>query len=106
MTRGSSYPRRCALCSVHCVVWKKGRPLNASLLAQVGGSGAARRKVLAPGGTARGLAQSAGLMVNYRYVLDHCAPNNEAYALHGAIDSSAMETALAAEEGVALPEEW
>ena len=57
-------------------------------------------------GTARGLAQSAGLMVNYRYVLDHCAPNNEAYALHGAIDSSAMETALAAEEGVALPEEW
>ena len=50
VTRGSSYPRQRARCSVDCVMWKKGRPLNPSLLAQVGRPGAASRKVLAPGG--------------------------------------------------------
>ena len=37
VTRGSSYPRQRARCSVDCVMWKKGRPLTASLLAQVEG---------------------------------------------------------------------
>ena len=50
VTRGSSYPRQRARCSLDCVMWKKGRPLNPSLLAQVGRPGAASRKVLAPGG--------------------------------------------------------
>ena len=47
VTRGSSYPRRCALCSVHCVVWKKGRPLTASLLSQVEGLIAEARRLFA-----------------------------------------------------------
>ena len=47
MTPGSSYPRRCALCSVHCVVWKKGRPLTASLLSQVEGLIAEARRLFA-----------------------------------------------------------
>ena len=47
MTSGSSYPRRCALCSVHCVVWKKGRPLTASLLSQVEGLIAEARRLFA-----------------------------------------------------------
>ena len=35
--------------------------------------------------TPRGLAQSCGMMVNYRYDLDECNANNEAYTLHGTI---------------------
>ena len=35
--------------------------------------------------TPRGLAQSGGMMVNYRYDLDDCNANNEAYTMHGTI---------------------
>ena len=49
VTRGSSYPRQRARCSVDCVMWKKGRPLIASLNAQVQGLIAEARRLFAIG---------------------------------------------------------
>ena len=42
VTRGSSYPRRCALCSVHCVVWKKGRLRRGDFLPRFASKGQQR----------------------------------------------------------------
>ncbi|EQC42306.1 hypothetical protein SDRG_00045 [Saprolegnia diclina VS20] len=44
----------------------------------------------------KGLAQSAGLMVNYKYDLDHVEANNEAYLLHNTIAIGAAARACLA----------
>ncbi|HEY0614075.1 MAG TPA: malonyl-CoA decarboxylase family protein [Candidatus Elarobacter sp.] len=55
--------------------------------------------------TPRGVAQSFGVMVNYRYALDRYAANQLAYAADHAIDASAAVKALANADPTSLDEE-
>jgi len=52
--------------------------------------------------TARGLEQSFGIMVNYRYALDRYASNQLAYAADHAIDASSGVRALGASDPTAI----
>jgi malonyl-CoA decarboxylase len=54
--------------------------------------------------TARGLEQSFGVMVNYRYALDRIAANQLAYAATRAVDASPQVRALAAADPTILAE--
>jgi len=45
--------------------------------------------------TGKGIAQSAGVMVNYRYDLAHLERNHEAYANHGEVVAAGAVTRLA-----------
>jgi malonyl-CoA decarboxylase len=54
--------------------------------------------------TARGLEQSFGVMVNYRYALDRIAPNQLAYAATHAVDAAPPVRALAAADRTVLDE--
>ena len=44
--------------------------------------------------SAKGLAQSAGVMVNYRYALDAIEANHEAYEKHRKINASSAVSGL------------
>ena len=62
VTRGSSYQRRCAWYSIDdCVMWKKGRRLTASRLAQVEGLIAEARRLLAIGDLERARGSGEGI---------------------------------------------
>ena len=54
--------------------------------------------------TARGLEQSFGVMVNYRYALDRIAPNQLAYAATRTVDAAPPVRALAAADPTVLDE--
>ena len=57
------------------------------------GNGARLERLNWPGDSSeKGIAQSAGLMVNYRYDLKHLERNHEAYANHGEIAAASAVT--------------
>ena len=75
-----------------------GRPLDAVARFHLGNGARLERINWLGDCSARGMRESAGLMVNYLYDLDEIEKNHEAYANHGKIAApSAVRRLLKAE---------
>ncbi|HZX68017.1 MAG TPA: malonyl-CoA decarboxylase family protein [Candidatus Elarobacter sp.] len=81
-----------------------GAPLDAVERFHLGNGATVERLDWLADTTARGIEQSFGIMVNYRYGLDRYASNQLAYAASQSIDASSPVRALAAADPTVLDE--